>query len=159
LAKQLDPKDPTPWFYDAILKQTQNRPVDALEDFQTSIELNNNRAVNRSTLLLDQDDAARMSTLAGGYQELGFDRLSLLEGALALAADPRSPGAHRFLADIYSTLPGYETARESQLLQSQLRQPLSLLPTVPLRSQQSPGLEATARAHLLTAAGPTKLSL
>src|SRR6185436_14042028 len=26
LAKQLDPKDPTPWFYDAVLKQSQNRP-------------------------------------------------------------------------------------------------------------------------------------
>ena len=30
-AKELDPKDPTPWFYDAILKQTTNRPVEALK--------------------------------------------------------------------------------------------------------------------------------
>ena len=29
LAKALDPNDPTPWFYDAIQKQTQNRPVEA----------------------------------------------------------------------------------------------------------------------------------
>ena len=29
-AKELDPKDPTPWFYDAIRKQTTNRPVAAL---------------------------------------------------------------------------------------------------------------------------------
>jgi len=158
LAKQLDPKDPTPWFYDAILKQTQNRPVDALENLQKSIQLNDNRAVYRSRLLLDQDDAARMSTLAGVYQELGFEQLALLQGGLALAADPESPGAHRLLADIYSTLPGYETARESELLQSQLEQPLSLLPTAPLRSQLSP-LSIAARSHLLTAAGPTKVSL
>jgi hypothetical protein len=25
--KTIDPKDPTAWFYDAILKQSQNRPV------------------------------------------------------------------------------------------------------------------------------------
>ena len=30
LAKQLDPNDPTPWFYDAIRKQSENRPVEAL---------------------------------------------------------------------------------------------------------------------------------
>ena len=29
VAKQLDPKDPTPYFYDAIQKQTTNRPVEA----------------------------------------------------------------------------------------------------------------------------------
>ena len=34
-AKQLDPADPTPWFYDAIRKQTMNRPVEALHDLQT----------------------------------------------------------------------------------------------------------------------------
>ena len=33
-AKLLDPKDPTPWFYDAIHKQTTNRPVEALHDLQ-----------------------------------------------------------------------------------------------------------------------------
>ena len=34
-AKQLDPRDPTPYFYDAIRKQTINRPVEALHDLQT----------------------------------------------------------------------------------------------------------------------------
>ena len=43
-AKQLDPNDPTPYFYDAIRKQTVNRPVEALHDLQRSIELNDNRA-------------------------------------------------------------------------------------------------------------------
>ena len=59
IAKALDPKDPTPWFYDAIAKQTTNRPVEALRDLQTSIELNDNRAVYRSRLLLDADLAAQ----------------------------------------------------------------------------------------------------
>src|SRR6266850_6336991 len=47
LAMQLDPNDPTPWFYEAILRQTQNRPADALEDLRKSIELNDNRIVYR----------------------------------------------------------------------------------------------------------------
>ena len=61
--KELDPKDPTPWFYDAIAKQTTNRPVEALQDMQKAIELNNNRAVYRSSLLLDSDLAARSAAL------------------------------------------------------------------------------------------------
>lgn len=52
VAKQLDPKDPTPYFYDAIAKQTTNRPVEALQDLEKAIELNDNRAVYRSELLL-----------------------------------------------------------------------------------------------------------
>ena len=58
-AKLLNPKDPTPWFYDAIHKQTTNRPVEALHDLQRSIDLNDNRAVYRSRLLLDEDLGAR----------------------------------------------------------------------------------------------------
>ena len=50
IAKGLDPRDPTPWFYDAIRKQTVNRPVEALHDMEKSIELNENRAVYRSKL-------------------------------------------------------------------------------------------------------------
>src|SRR5207253_6952326 len=51
LAKELDPNDPTAWFYDAIRKQTINKPVEALEDLEKSIALNDNRAVYRSRLL------------------------------------------------------------------------------------------------------------
>src|SRR5439155_1323624 len=63
IAKELDPKDPTPWFYDAIAKQTTNRPVEALQDIQKAIELNDNRAVYRSSLQLDSDLAARSASL------------------------------------------------------------------------------------------------
>src|SRR5206468_10596056 len=50
VAKQLDPNDPTPWFYDAIAKQTTNRPVEALRDMEQAIQRNDNRAVYRSEL-------------------------------------------------------------------------------------------------------------
>jgi Flp pilus assembly protein TadD len=80
MAKSLDPSDPTPYFYAAIEKQTTNRPVDALHDLEKSIELNDNRAVYRSRLLLDSDLAARSASFARIYSDLGFQQRALVEG-------------------------------------------------------------------------------
>jgi tetratricopeptide (TPR) repeat protein len=131
LAKQLDPHDPTPWFYDAIRKHTENRPIEALQDMQKSIELNNNRAVYRSKLLLDQDLAARSASLARIYTDLDFDQLALVEGWKSVSTDPGNFSAHRLLADSYATLPRHQIARVSELLQSQLLQPINLTPLQP----------------------------
>jgi tetratricopeptide (TPR) repeat protein len=130
-AKELDPFDPTPWFYDAIRKQTVNRPVEALHDLQRSIELNDNRAVYRSRLLLDADLAARSASLARLYHELGFQQLALVEGWKSLNIDPGNYSAHRFLADTYAALPRHGIARSSELLQSQLLQPINITPVPP----------------------------
>ncbi|MBW2684210.1 MAG: FecR domain-containing protein, partial [Deltaproteobacteria bacterium] len=99
IAKELDPNDPTPWFYDAIRKQTINRPVEALHDMQKAIELNNNRAVYRSRLMLDSDLASRSSSLARIYNNLGFQQRGLVEGWNSVNSDPTNFSAHRFLAD------------------------------------------------------------
>jgi tetratricopeptide (TPR) repeat protein len=130
-AKSLDPKDPTPWFYDAIRKQSVNRPVEALQDLETSIELNDNRAVYRSRLMLDQDLAARSAGLARIYSDLGFEQRALVEGWESLNDDPANFSAHRLLADLYSALPRHEQARTSELLQSQLLQPVNITPVQP----------------------------
>jgi len=131
LAKERDPKDPTPWLYDAIQKQTQNRPVEALRDIQKSIELNNNRAVYRSKLLLDRDEAARGSSLARIFENLGFERRALMEAAKSLSFDPSSHSAHRFLSDTYANIPRHNAARVSELLQAQLLQPINVNPVQP----------------------------
>jgi tetratricopeptide (TPR) repeat protein len=131
IAKELDPLDPTPWFYDAIRKQTLNRPVEALQDLQKSIELNNNRAIYRSRLLLDEDLAARSASLARIYSDLGFQQLALVEGWKSVNTDPGNYSAHRFLADSYAALPRHEIARVSELLQSQLLQPINITPVQP----------------------------
>ena len=131
IAKELDPQDPTPWFYDAIGKQTTNRPVEALQDLQKAIELNGNRAVYRSKLLLDSDLAARSSSLARIYNSLGFQQLGLAEGYKSVNTDPGNFSAHRFLADTYGALPRHEIARTSELLQSQLLQPINITPIQP----------------------------
>jgi len=130
-AKQLDPKDPTPFFYDALQKQLTNRPVEALQDMEKAIELNDNRAVYRSKLQLDEDLAARSTSLARIYSNLGFQQLALVEGWRSLNTDPTSFSAHRFLADSYSVLPRHQIARVSELLVSQLLQPINVTPIQP----------------------------
>jgi tetratricopeptide (TPR) repeat protein len=146
LAKELDPRDPTPWLYDAIRKQTENRPVEALQDLEKSIELNDNRAVYRSRFLLDADLAARSASLGRIYRDLGFEQMALVEGWKSLAYDPGDFSGHRLLADTYSALPRHEVARVSELLQAQLLQPLNLVP-------MSPRLAET-NLFILPGAGP-----
>jgi tetratricopeptide (TPR) repeat protein len=150
IAKELDPLDPTPWLYDAIRKQTVNRPVEALRDLQKAIELNDNRAVYRSKLLLDSDLAARSASLARIYSDLGFQQLALVEGWKSVNADPSNFSAHRFLADSYSALPRHEIARVSELLRSQLLQPNNITPIQPRLSESN--------LFLISAGGPAALS-
>jgi hypothetical protein len=108
-----------------------NRPVEALRNIQRSIELNNNRAVYRSRLLLDEDLAVRQVSLARIYNNLGFERLGLNEATKSLSLDPANYSAHRFLSDTYAGIPRLEIARASELLQSQLLQPINLNPVQP----------------------------
>lgn len=147
IAKSLDPQDPTPYFYEAILKQTENRPVEALADLQKSIELNNNRLVYRSQLLLDSDLAARSASLARIYGDLGFRQRALVEGFNSVTADPSNFSAHRFLSDSYRALPRHELARTSELLQSQMLQPLNITPLQPQLAE--------ANLFILEEAGPS----
>jgi Tfp pilus assembly protein PilF len=137
LAKERDPKDPTPYFYDAINKQTTNRPVEALHDMQKAIDLNDNRAVYRSSLLLDKDLAARSAAQGRIYNDLGFHRLGLLEGWKSVNSDPTNYSAHRLLADNYASQPRHEIARVSELLQSQLLQPINITPIQPQLAQSN----------------------
>jgi predicted Zn-dependent protease len=131
LAKQFDPRDPTPWFYDAIRKQSENRPVEALQDLETSIDLNDNRAVYRSRELLDQDRAARGANLGRIYNDLGFQQLGVNEATKSLAFDPGNASAHRLLSDVYATEPRREIGRASELLQAQLFQDININPVQP----------------------------
>jgi tetratricopeptide (TPR) repeat protein len=147
LAKHFDKLDPTAWFYDAIRKQADNRPIEALQDIQTSIDLNDNRAVYRSRLLLDQDEAARGASQARIYQDLGFDQLARTEAYKSLQTSADNHSAHRLLADSYSGRPRYERALSSELLQSQLLQPLN---TTPIQPQL-----AVSNLGILDGAGPS----
>lgn len=146
IAKQLDPRDPTAYFYDAIRLQTENRPVEALQELEASIERNDNRAVFRSRLLLDQDRAARGTSLARIYNDLGFTEMGIAEASRSLTIDPANASAHRFLADVYQGTRRREIARVSELTQAQMLQDLNLNP-IQLSTSE-------ANLNIVTAGGP-----
>ncbi|MGA1824943.1 MAG: tetratricopeptide repeat protein [bacterium] len=150
MAKNFDPLDPTHFFYNAIRKQSMNRPVEALRDLEKAIALNDNRAIYRSRLLLDSDLAARSASLARIYSDLGFEQRALVEGWKSVNTDPSNFSAHRFLADSYAVLPRHEIARVSELLQSQLLQPLNIAPIQPRLAESN--------LFLMCSGGPIGLS-
>ncbi|WP_051300120.1 tetratricopeptide repeat protein [Methylobacter luteus] len=140
LAKERDPNDPTPYFYDAMKKQTENRPVEALQDLQQAMALNDNRAVYRSRELLDSDRAARGASLARIYDNLGFEQRGVVEAISSLQTDPTNYSAHRFLSDTYVNQSSRETAQLSELLQAKLLQPININPVQPHLSVSQRGL-------------------
>ncbi len=130
MAKSLDPSDPTPYFYEAI-KQTTNRPVEALQDLKKSIDLNDNRAVYRSRLLLDSDLRHGARASPGSTRTWASSSAALVEGWKSVNTDPSHFSGHRFLADSYAALPRHQIARVSELLVSQLLQPINITPIQP----------------------------
>jgi Flp pilus assembly protein TadD len=150
IAKKLDPQDPTPYFYAAIKNLTENRPVKALENLQESIALNDNRAVYRSRQMLDKDEASRSASLARVYETLHFGQRARLEAWKSLDHDPRNFSAHRFLADSYASQARSDVARVSELLQSQLLQPINIAPLQPTLAETN--------LAILQGAGPSNPS-
>ncbi len=139
LARRLDPASPTPWYFDAFRKLRDNDPLGAIADGRRAVELNDNRAVLRSSELLDSDRSARSASLGAAYGEIGFEQAMLAAGMKALEDDAIGPAGHRLLAEAYAQTPRFETARLSELLQAQLRQPLGQAPIPPqLQSRNLP---------------------
>jgi Tfp pilus assembly protein PilF len=101
LAKALDLNDPTAWLYSALLNQERNRINDAIRDLEKSQELNENRAVYRSRLLLDQDRAVRSANLARLYADADLGDVAVREAGRGVTADYANYSAHAFLANSY----------------------------------------------------------
>ncbi len=89
--------------------------------------------------------------MARVYSDLGFQQLALNEGWKSLSADPSNYSAHRFLADSYAAMPRSEIGRVSELLQSQLLQPLNSIPVQPYLGESGAGI--------LAGAGPGDVSM
>lgn len=130
LAKNLDPNDPTAWLYSALLNEQNNRVNEAVRDLEKSQELNQNRGVYRSSLLLDQDRAVRSVNLARIYAEAGLDDVALREASRAVSADYANFSSHLFLANSYQQLRNsspfdlrYETPAFSEYLIASLLGP------------------------------------
>jgi Tfp pilus assembly protein PilF len=141
-AKQLDPNDPTAWLYSALMNQERNRINDAIRDLEKSEELNDNRGVYRSQMLLDQDQAVRSASLATMYQDDGMFDVSVNEASRAVNYDYANYSAHLFLADSYQQLSDpneinlrYETPSESEYLVANLLAPVAAGALSPAISQ------------------------
>ncbi|MGI9309614.1 MAG: TonB-dependent receptor domain-containing protein, partial [Gammaproteobacteria bacterium] len=147
IASQLDPMDPTPWLYEGIAKQTQNQPVEAAAALGKSIELNDNRASYRGRLLLDKDRAARGTSLARAYNDLGFEGLGVNESTKSLTVDPSNASAHRFLSDTYQGVRRREISRVSELFQAQMMQDVNINPVQPSIS--------STNLNIVTLGGPS----
>ena len=143
LARKLDPKDPTSWLYLALLEQRNNQINDAVRDLEKSQELNDNRQVYRSKLLLDQDRAVRSANLANVYRDAGMFDVSVREAGRAVSYDYANYAAHLFLAGSYDQLRDpnlinlrYETPANSEYLVANLLAPVGAGPLSPTISQQ-----------------------
>lgn len=131
LARRLDPASPTPWYFDAFRALRDGEPLTAIENTNQAIARNDNRAVLRPSALIDQDRAARSASIGAAYQQVGFAPAAHSLAMNAIEDDPASPAAHRLLADVYAELPRFESARQSELLQANLRQPIGQWPQAP----------------------------
>ncbi|MDS4076950.1 MAG: FecR domain-containing protein [Candidatus Accumulibacter sp.] len=131
LARRLDPASPTPWYFDAFRKLQSRDFLGAIADGEEAVARNDRRAVLRAGELLDQDRAARAASIGDAYREAGLYAPMQAQAMDALEDDPQSAPAHRLLAEAYASLPRFETARLSELLQAQLRQPIGQMPLPP----------------------------
>ena len=131
LAKERDANDPTAWLYSALLLQQNNRINEAIGELEQSQDLNDNRRLYRSRLLLDQDRAVRGANLANIYRDAGMTDVSVREAVNAVNADYANYSAHLFLANSYHELRDpqgvnlrYETPAVSEFLVANLLAPV-----------------------------------
>ncbi len=130
LAKELDPADPTPWFYSALMNQQENEINEGVRDLERAKDQNENRSIYRSRLLLDQDQSVRSANLAALYRDAGMSSVAIREASRAVNYDYANFSAHLFLAESYDTLRDprqfnlrYETPFLSELITAQLLAP------------------------------------
>jgi len=143
LAREIDPNDPTVWLYGALHSHRQSRINDAIRQLEESQRLNDNRAVYRSQMLLDQDQAVRSANLASLYYDAGMIDVSVREAGRAVSADYGNYSAHLFLANSYERLRDprqvnlrYETPAFAEYLIANLLAPVGAGPLSPAISAQ-----------------------
>ena len=142
LARDLDPRDPTGWFYAALQAQGGNRVNEAIRLLEAAQDRNENRALYRSQMLLDQDRAVRAANLARFYQDAGMPEVATREAVHAVEADYSNYSAHLFLANSYFGLRDpnlfalrYDTPAFSEYLIANLLAPVGAGTLSPTLSQ------------------------
>lgn len=129
-AMELDPNDPTPFLYRALIHYQQNALIPAITDLEESVRLNDNRGIYRSRSLLDKDQSVRQANLASMYRDAHMHSWSQREAAASIESDYTNASAHLFLANSYDSLRDprqlnlrYETPWASELFLAQMLMP------------------------------------
>lgn len=130
LAEKMDPNDPTPWLYRAILEKNNDHPFQALEALNKSIELNGNRSIYRSRLNLDTDEASRMASQARIFTEFGLDESAEVLATDSVMVAPQNSAGHLLLAQTYADQTQLDESRSNEVFQAQINQPLSATPVL-----------------------------
>lgn len=130
LAKTMNPNDASAWLHSALWHWQQNQPNNAIRELETSLALNDDRAVFRSDNLLDRDRAVRSANLAAIYREVGLEESALRLASRATTDAYTDFSGHLLLADFYRDLEDpnsfdlrYETTRSSEQLLGSLLAP------------------------------------
>lgn len=124
LAKQLDPNDPTPWFYEAHLLQQQGRLQETLINLETSKQLNDNRAVYRSRLFLDNDIAAKNANQTNVYLDLNIEQVAKAQAGLAATQNHGEFANHRALSLAYRQDNNAQVLQKNEATLTRILQPI-----------------------------------
>ncbi len=148
IAKELDPKDPTPWFYDAILKQSREPAGGG------AARRRGGHPPQRQPRDLSLTRTSRRGP--GRARAPVWHESTTIWGSSSWASTRRrnhwptirpTSAAHRFLSDIYATQPRREISRVSELLQAQLLQDININPVQPSLCRD--------QSQIFTGGGPT----
>ena len=126
VAAVMDPLDPTPHLYRAIILRDLNQPTQAIAALNQAMALNHNRAVYRSRLLLDQDLATKNVGLSILYDQLGLGAWAYNRAMASVKQDYMNYAGHLFVGGALFGLEGRGRAAGSESLLSRLLQPANL---------------------------------
>jgi tetratricopeptide (TPR) repeat protein len=122
-AKSLDPNDPTPHLYKGIALTDLNRPGEAIQEINRSIELNDNRAVYRTRLALNRDLAVRNYNLAKSFLQLNLNEWAYRKAVTSVQKDPTNSSAYLFLSSAFAASRNRLASGQSALLLYRLLSP------------------------------------
>ncbi len=126
VARNLDPRDPTPELYRAIVLRDLNRPTEAVRAVNTAIKLNDNRAVYRSRLLLDSDRAVKNVDQAILYDQLGLLDWAKSKATTSLKDDLTNSSAHLFMAGSLQNATDRSWAMQNEYLLARMLMPANM---------------------------------
>ena len=139
IAKELDPNDPTPMVL-RCHRQADHQPAgggfaDHGKGHRTQRQPG---GIPFQTTARLGPGCPQCGDCAGFITTLVSVSVAFWKVRNSVNTDPSDFSGHRFLADTYSVLPRHEIARVSELLQSQLLQPINITPIQPRLGGKQP---------------------